>query len=294
MGAVDVDVSIILVSYNTKDLTRNCLNSIYEFTKDIEFEVFVVDNNSQDGSAEMIEQEFPQVRLIKNPENKGFGAANNIAIRLSNAKYVFCLNTDTLLLDNSIKKFFDYMEKKTNVAASGGLLYDKDNNPMGCGGHFPSVKEVFWKLGLKYILKKQYKKMEPVVYSNEQELIESIDFITGADIFFRKKVLDEIGLFDEQFFMYYEETDLCKRIKNAGYDIKIISNIKIIHLESKSIKNNVWKNEQCYKSRFIFFKKHYSKHFFFIKILYSIFFITNTKYRTEEFLPKFFINMWKL
>lgn len=291
-----MDVSVILVSYNTKELTRNCLNSIYEKTKNVEFEVFVVDNNSHDGSADMVEQEFPQVRLIKNPDNKGFGAANNVAIKQSNAKYIFCLNTDTILTENSVKQFFDYMEQTENnkVGAVGGLLFDGNNNPSVCGGHFITIKEILWKFGLNKIFPKQYKKMSLVNYADEIENLKDIDYITGADIFFRKEVLDKVGIFDENFFMYYEETDLCKRIKDAGYDIKILQNIKIIHLESKSVTKSEWKQQQMYRSRFIYLKKHYKSLFLIIKLLYTIMFIFNPKYRKNDFLPNYFFDMWKL
>ena len=197
-----MDVSIILVSYNTKDLTRDCLKSVYEKTQGVEFEIFVVDNNSHDGSAEMIEREFPEVRLIRNSENKGFGAANNIAIRQSNAKYIFCLNTDTILLNNAVKIFFDFMEQpeNQNVGVCGGALYDSDNCPTNYGGQFPSILHILQKFGLRNIFKKK-------TINYEKDII-NVDYITGADIFFRKSVLDLVGLFDENFFIYYEETDL--------------------------------------------------------------------------------------
>ena len=123
-----MDISIIIVNYNTKKLIKNCLKSVFEKTQGINFEVYVVDNNSRDGSCEMIEQDFPQVKLIKNTKNKGFGAANNIAIRESNAKYVFLLNSDTILLNNAIKIFFDFMEKPENqkISCCGGNLYNKN------------------------------------------------------------------------------------------------------------------------------------------------------------------------
>ena len=243
-----MDVSVILVSYNTKDLTRNCLNSIYEKTKDIEFEVFVVDNNSHDGSPEMVEQEFPQVKLIRNLDNKGFGAANNIAIKQSNAKYIFCLNTDTLLLDNSIKTFFDYMEKEENkkVGACGGYL---SNNNEYCisYGSLPSFKEILCR----------FFKLNYICYpDNSIEKSFPVGYISGADIFLRKNLLEEIGSFDEDFFMYYEDTDLCARILKNNYNNIILPYVNIIHLESKSTKNNNKKITMMKKSEKLYHKKH--------------------------------------
>lgn len=253
-----------MVSYNTKDLTRDCLRSIYEKTQGIEFEIFVVDNNSHDGSPEMIEQEFPEVRLIRNSENKGFGAANNIAIRQSNAKYIFCLNTDTILLNNAVKIFFDFMEHpdNQNVGVCGGALYDSDNCPTNYGGQFPSILNILRKFGLRNIFKKK-------TINYDKDII-NVDYITGADIFFRKSVLDLVGLFDENFFMYYEETDLCFRIKKQGYNVKLIIDAKIIHLESKSCTNNLIRKKRFKTSEFIYFSKYYKYQYFLIKILYII------------------------
>lgn len=243
-----MDVSIILVNYNTKDLTRNCIKSVYENTKGVEFEIIVVDNNSHDGSIEMIEHEFPEVKLIKNPENNGFGAANNIAISQSNAKYVFLLNTDTLLIGNPIKYFFDYMEKEDNknVAVCNGIMYHPDKTKFYLEFNFPFFIDLSAIFG---------KKEQDLSYDQE------VDWACGADFFVRKSVLDEVGTFDENFFMYYEETDLCKRIKQHGYSIKFLSVDTIIHFESSSIQCdksiNIKKLKISSQSMYYYYKKHY-------------------------------------
>ena len=227
-----MDVSVILVSYNTKEVTKDCLNSIFKYTKDIEFEVFVIDNASTDGSVEMIEQNFPQVKLIKNSSNKGFGAANNIAIRQSNAKYVFCLNTDTLIIDNSIKQFFDFMEKKENlnIGVCGCQLLNEDKTKQHSGANFPKISALFLiDIGFSHFFPKIFEeKFYKIKGENNFEPYQ-IDYVTGADLFIRKSVLDKIGIFDEKFFMYFEETDLQYRMKKAGFLSFIIPTINIIH-----------------------------------------------------------------
>ncbi len=244
-----MDVSIILVSYNTKDLTRNCLNSILEKTQEVDFEIFVVDNNSQDGSPEMIEQEFPDVHLIKNSENKGFGAANNIAVKQSKAKYVYLLNTDTILINNSVKAFFDYMEKPENqmVGACGGIMYDKNGNKTYIEFKFPHIFDSLFA---------NMKKTEQDL-SKEKE----VDWMGGSNLFLRKSCLDKVGLFDEKFFMYFEETDLCKRIKENGFKVFFIPYSSIIHFEGSSFEANntinfskarIFAQSKCY-----YFKKHH-------------------------------------
>lgn len=257
-----IDVSIILVSYNTKDLTKNCLKSIYEKTQNIDFDVFVVDNSSTDGSVEMIQNEFPQVHLIKNKENKGFGAANNIAIKQSKAKYIFCLNTDTILLNNSAKIFFDFMEKEQNqnVGACGGIMLDADGHKTYLEFKFPSL------LDFSFLIKNK---------KNNQDLSKNkeVDWMGGANLFLRKSCLESVGLFDENFFMYFEETDLCKRIKNHGFRIFFVPESVIIHYEGASFgKNNIINFEKTRifaQSKCYYFKKHYGNFsVIIIKILY--------------------------
>lgn len=255
-----MDVSIILVSYNTKDLTRDCLRSIYEKTQGIEFEIFVVDNNSHDGSPEMIEQEFPEVRLIRNSENKGFGAANNIAIRQSNAKYIFCLNTDTILLNNAVKIFFDFMEQpeNRNVGACGGNLLDKNMNYHSSYGKFPSILRILWTtVGLHFLFPYFYRKLFfEIKGKTDKSKFLSVDYITGADLFLRKRVINEVGAFDEDFFMYFEDTELCLRISKAGFSLTILPLPEIIHLCSLSVKNiPLDKIKMFRKSELLYFKK---------------------------------------
>ncbi len=306
-----MDVSIIFVNYKTKDLTINAIKSVIKKTEGLEYEIFVVDNDSQDGSIEAIQEEFngveipltptlslkergssedlyysPQsshlsgegvpVYIIKNTVNAGFGAANNLAIRQARGKYIFCLNTDTLLINNAIKIMFDFMEREENqnVGVCGGELVDGCGKPCNCGGHFPCLTELFWKFGLNRMFKKQYKKYSLTLNSDDKEYLQNIDYITGADIFLRKSVLDKVGLFDETFFMYYEETDLCKRIKNSGYDVRLILQAKICHLESKSNQNETQKRILAKESELIFYKK-YKEKILFIKFLYVILYFIN-------------------
>ena len=142
-----MDVSIILVSYNTKQLTKECIKSIYEKTEEVNFDIWVVDNASHDGSAQMVEEEFPSVNLIKSSENLGFGRANNLAIVQTQAKYAFLLNTDTVLLNNAVKILFDYMENPENaeVGVCGGQLYNADMSIQGSFGEFHTLEKLYKK-----------------------------------------------------------------------------------------------------------------------------------------------------
>lgn len=244
------DVSVIFVNYKTKDLTISAINSVIEKTQNINFEIFVVDNNSQDGSIEEIEKQFPDINVIKNKSNIGFGAANNLAIKQAKGKYILCLNTDTVLMNNALRIMFDYMEENPNTGVCGGNLYNENLKPSMSYANFPN----FWNcLAFSWLIKRIF----PILRNHtETKKIKEVDFITGADIFLRKSVLDAIGYFDENFFMFAEEADLCKRIKNTGYKRVIVPEAKIIHLEGKS-SANFWGNIKLrVKSRYLYAQKH--------------------------------------
>lgn len=278
MQTNNTDVSVIFVNYKTKDLTINAIKSVIEKTEGLNYEIFVVDNNSQDGSAEAIEKEFPDIKVIKNPENKGFGSANNIAIKQSKGKYVLCLNTDTLLVNNAIKIMFDFMENNPKTGICGGILYNSNMQITNSAGPFPCLYLLLWKLGLRNIFKKHYNYI-----SGNNCIPEKVDFIVGADIMFRKSVLDDIGLFDENYFMFFEESDLCYRAKKANYDIKLVKDAKIIHLEGKSTKNLLQKKKMFKKSEFYYFRKHYPDKYIFVKLLYILIFIFQTYIMRAEY-----------
>jgi GT2 family glycosyltransferase len=233
-----MDVSIVLVSYNTEELTKNCIKSIYEKTEGLHFDVWVVDNASKDNSIQTIKEEFPQVKLIESKENLGFGRANNLAIRQSNAKYILLLNTDTILINNAIKILFDYMElpENQNVGGCGGQLYNSDMTLQGSTGQFDDLQFLFKKcFGLNWTsrfnrFKNIYKKnILKENHSQKINIAHETDFIIGADLMLRKSVLDKIDLFDERFFMFAEEAEICFRVKKYGHKIMFVPDAKIIH-----------------------------------------------------------------
>lgn len=283
-----MDVSVVLVNYNTKDMTRDCLKSLYEKTSEIDFEVFVVDNNSHDGSCEMIEQEFPMVKLIKNPDNKGFGSANNLAIRQSNAKYIFCLNTDTLLLDNAIKKFYDFMEaaENQNVGSCGCQLLDKNMQKQHSYGRYPRIARILFTLfGLALLFPKTYRKIFTQTPNENDEKPYEVEYITGADLFIRKSVLDEVGLYDEDFFMYFEDAELEYRIAKAGYKNVIIPAINIIHYCGMPPKNPpIPRLKMSRESEIKYYRKRSGTFAaLFVKTLYIIRYIFDIKFEKAYF-----------
>ena len=244
-----IDVSIIIVNYNTKKLLSDCLKSIYEQTKNINYEVIVSDNGSVDGSIEMLKADFPHVILIENNANLGFGTANNRGLDVAKGKYILYLNSDTLLLNNAVKIFFDYFEEnseKENIGALGTNLTDINGNVVSsygsACGEFSSAKEFIfdrqklligtYKAAFRhYVLRRNLK--EVISHKKFAKHIGPVGYITGADLFLRN---NNYARFDENIFLYYEETDLEFKLTKAGYKCILIDNAKIVHLEGGSEK----------------------------------------------------------
>lgn len=225
-----MDVSIIIVNYNTKQLLADCLTTVFEKTKDVAYEVIVVDNASIDDSEEYIKERYPSVKWINSGENLGFGRANNLGAKYATGKYLFLLNSDTLLLNNAIRIFFDYAESHQyeGIGTLGSWLLDKDGKPNNSFGFFPCAKnEICYLLG-------KYRQPTKEDIATEKE----VDYITGADLFIEKRIFEELNGFDKNIFMYYEETDLQYRIAQRGLLRKIIPGPRIIHLEGGSFENN--------------------------------------------------------
>ena len=236
-----MDVSIIIVNYNTKELTKNCLQSIYQQTKDIEFEVIVSDNGSVDGSVSMIRELFPNVVLLENNANLGFGAANNRGLEIANGKYIFYLNSDTVLLNNAVKIFYDHFEKfgdKENLGVLGGALYSPEKIYIGCGGRFMGVNHEL-KVAFVDFLRIQKNSLFPKnksfgscdKRSDSTPYKGEIDYVYGCDMFLKN---DKMAKFDERFFMYREEEDLQLQMFRLGKKAYILDEPKIIHYDGAS------------------------------------------------------------
>lgn len=249
-----MDVSIIIVSYNTLDLTMQCLHSVYEKTKDVDFEIIVVDNNSHDGTEEAIKKTFSDIHFIQSGDNIGFGRANNLGIKCANGDFVFLLNSDTLLINNAIKILFDYMVKNPSVGVCGGNLYTINEKPTLSFSQlmpgFANDLDVFFGGVFSRI---SYGKNMFFNHTNKPMIIDG--YVSGADMMIRKEILNAVGLFDSDFFMYYEETELTWRIKKQNYKVASVPDAKIIHLEgaSETIKENTIR--RIIKSKYLYFEK---------------------------------------
>lgn len=245
-----MDVSIIIVNYNTCTITKQCIDSIFKETKDIKFEIILVDNDSEDNSYETFSKD-KRIKFISSNINLGFGRANNLGYKNSKGKYIFLLNSDTIIFNNAIKLFYDYLEAQNDdVAGVGTLLKSPDKEVVGNSfGKFPTLKS-----SLKTILSiYARKKIQQNNDKNSADIDGTffVDYIIGADLFLRRKVIEELGLFDPDFFMYFEETEMQYRYTKNGYRFKIFPEPNIIHLECASTSTDKTKYNFNQRYRFI-------------------------------------------
>ena len=264
-----MQVSIIIVNYNTKELTKQTIQSVLDKTKGIEYEIIVIDNASKDGSVVELQKTFQdKIKIIEAKENFGFGRANNLGIKQAKGKYIFLLNSDTKLINNAIKIFYYYMEQNSKVGICGGNLFDENMQPtFSCNNTTSSFFSYFFH---KYIypLTKLYcliTKRHIYPYFNYTNKIKYVGDIIGADMFIRKELLDKFGGFDENIFLYTEDTELNYRIYNNGYLISSIPQAKIFHFCGKSgNKNIIDKHFLIIKSETYVYYKLYGKKSYFI------------------------------
>jgi GT2 family glycosyltransferase len=265
-----MDVSIIVVSYNTEALLKQCLESVFARTLDIEFEIIVIDNASSDGSRRMVKEVFPGVILIENQKNLGFGQANNLGFKYAKGRNVFLLNSDTILLNNAVKILSDYLDDNLQTGICGGNLFDENENP--AHSFMRCLPSLFLELNSLFrnnrLFRIRYGKNLQFNYTNNPL---EVGYITGADMMLRTSILNTVGGFDPDFFMYYEETELTYRIKRLGFSIYNVPNARIIHLGGKSFSNNNEKKKLFLNSEDLYYRKTHSwlgkKIIYFIKTL---------------------------
>ena len=252
------DVSIIIVNYNTYDLVLQCIESVIKNTKKINYEIIVVDNNSPNREIEKLNEVYPYVKLILNTNNSGFGIANNIGSKAANGKFLFLLNSDTIVLDNSIYNLYKFMIENPCVGACGGNLCDINLKPATSFTRFmPSFLSDIDYLFLNMFSKIIYR--NNLYYCYSETPIKINGNISGADLMIVKQVFDELGGFDENFFMYYEETDLLFRLRKRKYQTFIVPESKIIHLEGASETIKETRLNWTYESKEKYYLKNKSK-----------------------------------
>lgn len=230
-----VDLSIIIVSFNTQQLLRDCIESVRENVSDLNYEIIVVDNASHDGSPEMIERKFADITLIRNGENAGFARANNRGIRIAHGRYVVLLNSDTLVKKKVMEALVSFMDMRPGIAAAGPTVLNVDGTLQSMGMRFPNITDavltvtkgerlLFWLRQMRF---KHSKSERPAFRA---------DYVSGCCIMLRSKVIEEIGGLSEDFEFYFEETEWCYRALKKGYETWCLPSVEICHLGSGSKK----------------------------------------------------------
>lgn len=250
-----MDLSIIIVTYNSENDIKKCISSIIEKTEEIEYEVIIVDNDSKDNTrliVKSMEGKYPNIKLI-NSKNRGFNAGNNTGIKNSSGEFIALLNPDTILLNNAFKIIINNMKRYGKVGPCGATLYDENKNLTMSHGVFPTVKETI----LRSTKLRDYTKYYLVDTSVKAM---EVDFPSGADFVFRRELIKDIGLMDEKYFLYFDETDYALRFKKSGLKSYLFTEAKIIHAQGKSTEGtSEFAREQFQKSFIRYLNKNTSR-----------------------------------
>lgn len=262
-----LDLSVVIISFNTKEILIDCIKSVVKNTRGVKYEIVVIDNASSDGSSEAISylsKSVKVVTLIRNSKNVGFAAANNQGYRASKGKYILFLNSDTLVSGNVLGDVAHWMDTKAKVGICSCMLKNKDGTIQGTGGYFPTLPTVFsWMTiqDLPYVdnFIKPFHPMKPKSFSKDDNFYKNdheLDWVTGAFLFVRRSILDNVGGWNDDYFMYMEEVDLCFRVKKLGWQIWYLPDWSIVHLGGASCSSEYSVLSE-YKGIKIFYKKYF-------------------------------------
>jgi GT2 family glycosyltransferase len=255
-----IDLSIIIVSWNVRDLLQACLTAIETGKGDLSLETIVVDSGSADGSPEMVREQFPQVKLIARQDNVGFPLGNNIGLAEANGRFLLLLNPDTEIVGDALTTMTAYLDADPDAGVVGGQLLNPDGTVQSSRRRFPTVATAFFEstwlqpFAPKSILRQYYAE------DLADEETADVDWVKGACLMTRKTVLNEVGPLDAEYFMYSEELDWCKRIKTAGWRVVYLPEAKIIHYEGKSSEQAVTaRHINFQRAKLRYFRKYHGK-----------------------------------
>ena len=252
-----MDLSIIIVSWRVKELLEQCLASIFSLTRNLDFEVIVIDNDSGDGTVEMVAGNFPQVRLVNSRINLGFARACNLGLRKARGKNILLLNPDTKLIDNSLKRAQEIMEQDTRLGILGGHLLNYDQSTQLSVRSFPTLFDhvlMIFKLHHLWRLKRYF--AADFDYSKRAE----VDQVMGAFFLISGDLIKTIGDLDESYYIWFEEVDYCQRARQAGFKVVYTPEVRLIHYGGQSFKQSLnLKNQWIFcRSRLRYVLKHQS------------------------------------
>jgi GT2 family glycosyltransferase len=260
MNNPQIDISVIIVNWNTKELLLECIKSIENNINNSKIEIIVIDNASNDGSVQALNEYFPDVKLIQNVENLGFARANNIGIKASVGHYICLVNSDVTILPGCFKELIQYMEENPSVGIIGPRILWPDLTLQDSCRKFPGLWNNFCEsLYLNRLFQKSDFFCGEHMMFFDHASIKKVDGLVGAFLMVRKTALEEVGLFDEQYFIYSEETDLCKRFWKLGWEIVFFPDAQIIHYgRASSSKDPMRFSLAQYDSKVKYWKKHHN------------------------------------
>jgi GT2 family glycosyltransferase len=261
------EASILIVSFNTRDLLRECVQTVQRESSGVSYEIIVIDNASRDGSADMVEAEFPEARLIRSQINLGFAAANNRGFEIARGRYIVLLNSDAFLCPGTLRLSIDHMNAHPYAGLAAGRLVGRDDSWQPSARMFPSPLNAMLAmsgLAARYPKSRFFGRADRTWADPLDPAL--VDWVPGAYSIIRRDVLDRVGFFDERFFLYYEEVDLCRRIKTAKNQIWYWPDITAVHLGGESAKTIKTQEISCtgsqlvlwrMRSELIYFRKHH-------------------------------------
>lgn len=281
----ELGLTISVVSHNSRDLLKTCLRSIYQKAEGIRFEVVVVDNGSTDGSVEMVQKDFPQVKLIQNQENLGFARANNQAIKHSKGRYILLFNPDSIFKNGSLNETVKFMDSHPEVGILGSKILNSDGTIQESNASFPNlfteflrvfqVKKIIASMKLRKKIGQKWSRLLGSTIREyfrvywDSERIRQVDWVTGACLMVKRKAIEDVGLLDENFFMYYEDADWCYRMRQRGWRVYYYPFLEVVHYVGKAdVEFSQRVFIERHKSMYHYFQKHAGKTVLFLLRLF--------------------------
>jgi len=257
-----LDLSIVIVNWNTRDLLRDCLRSVYGSEGEFAFEIIVVDNCSEDGSVAMVREEFPQVHLIESEINRGYACANNLGLRRLQARYHLLLNPDTVVPPGALRDMLAFMDAHPEAGMAGPKLVMADGRlDLACRRSFPTAENSFYKLfglGRLFPNSKRFGQYN-LTYLDPDEMAE-VDSVVGAFMMVRRDVMEQVGDLDEEYFMYAEDLDWALRAKEAGWKVYYYPEVTVLHYKRQASDQNPEKaRHEFWRAMHVFYRKHYAE-----------------------------------
>jgi len=282
------DLSVVIVSYNSREMLGKCLKAAMNASRGLGVEFLVVDNHSEDGSSDLVAEQFPRVRLMQNAENRGFAAACNQGIRESRGRIILLLNPDAFLRKRPLADMLEFMQRHPKAGVCGARLIEEDGELQPPFVHFPTpLSSLFSETRLGRLFPRSHHLIRPEVVARSLRGPIRVDWVSGACFMVRKKAIDEVGLMDEGYFLYFEETDWCRRMATRGWQVWFIPHARVSHLGGRSLDEKAssgpfesYHAEHMLKSRRRHMRKYYGQWGMLVTEvvdlgLYSILFLKN-------------------